>query len=1502
MCDGPSAPIANTMSHGQFKSSKMSFASAFRAALLCCTLLALGPVQVRAIETERTLSQLIQNQWQTEHGLPQNAIHCMAQDHVGFIWIGTESGLVRFDGVKFEAFTEQSDPPVPHNFASSLLVARDGTVWAGTRTGGLWKYRNAKFEIPSPEFNTAHVYGLAEGTNGTIFAATSDGLLSWDGTSVKKFGREAGLSNDHLTAIHAMPDGAMMVGTIGGQVYRFSSDRFTNLIAHADKAGLPVKALLCDAATQTLWIGHDGAGLYSYSFATKELRRAELGDPKEMEFIYAIEVDSQGALWAGTQGQGAFRLKNGKTEHLPATKYFPDDEVLSLLKDKEGSIWIGTHFSGLHRLSSGKAITVGEEAGLTVPTVTCVVEEDAETLWVGTRGGGLFKFSHCAFKPVSLEATPGHPRLDVRTLLRSSSGELWVGTHGGGLGRINRKGELQFFTNADGLTENMIASLTEVDGDIWIGTVKQGICIYRKATGKIEALNGPDFLRTHLRSFAHDPDGGIWIGTQNGLVHYANGQFKEVQLPGMPDISLRHVVCENDGTLWLGTRDHGLLRVKHGKVTHYTKGLVHHRVYQIIPTADDLYLAGNQGIERISRAELNSVAEGREKRLNTRLYTKREGLHTSEAGGDSSPSAIAASNGGLWFGTRDGLTHLPANSEKAPEPNVVVRSVTVDSEKMDPIFFKALKPGDTRLHFDYTALSLRNPPNVFFRHKLDKMDAEWVEAGRRREAVYYNLKPGSYVFRVTACNDEGVWSKTGATLAFTVFPTVYQTVWFRAFAIIASVSALIGGYRWRVRQIRKRNKILQTLVGERTAELQSEVNQRTAAEQQLRVLNEELESRVKARTAEVRRAYENLEIELHERQEAERALARSEARLRRMVDSGMVGILFWHRSGEITEANETFLRMVGYSRADLEAGLVSWNKLTPQEHLSLDAAALAEIKCTGVCTPFEKEYIRKDGTRVPILIGGASLGEDSDKGVCFVLDISKLKETEEEIRQLNLKLEARVQERTVELAHTNEQLAAEVQERKRVAVALYAFSHLGQKLHSARTEIEAAQIVADTAKSLIEHDVCSIELYDADGQLSPVLHSADNESTGTGRPLACNMSVPIRNGSRVVGVIGLTNSKGNNFDPSDASTLQALGDYCGGALERIHAETARRETERRFATFMTNAPALAWMKDAQFRYVFTNAMFQRFIGLETRDIEGKTDYDLWPDHVAFDMRTNDARAVETQAKLETHDELKRHDGETRSLLTLRFLFTTATGEQFVAGMAVDITEQKRAEEALHRLPQSILEAQEAERRRVARELHDGVNQAIASIKFRIQTAEQQILRADPRWQETCGKTKDMLDSVLQQVRRLSRNLRPGELDDFGLVPAARSACQEFELRNGITVRFTHSDFAERLPAGLELSLYRIIQEALTNVEKHSQASHVEIQLHGDDTGVTLEISDDGSGFEMGAKSGPDAGLGLLHMRERASLVGGVFSMKTAPGEGVRLRVFAPIAQPAETAK
>lgn len=351
-----------------------------------------------------------------------------------------------------------------------------------------------------------------------------------------------------------------------------------------------------------------------------------------------------------------------------------------------------------------------------------------------------------------------------------------------------------------------------------------------------------------------------------------------------------------------------------------------------------------------------------------------------------------------------------------------------------------------------------------------------------------------------------------------------------------------------------------------------------------------------------------------------------------------------------------------------------------------------------------------------------------------------------------------------ELAELRGQLTAEIQERKRVTRGLSAFSQLGQRLHAPRTETEAGNIIAETARSLIACDECVIELYDQANVLYPVLTAIAGLETKS------NLSVPIRNGARAVGLLTIKSSRADAFSIADANTLQALGDFCGGALDRIRAENARREVERRFAS-------------------------------------------------------------------------------------------------------------------------CTIEAQEAERRRVARELHDGVNQAIASVKFRIQTAEDQLARSDERWRETLGKSKQMLDAVLEQVRRLSRNLRPGELDDFGLVPAVRSLCEDFQARTGLELELDCKGFEQRLPPELEVTLYRVLQEALMNVERHSQASRVTISLLRKDGRVQLEIADDGRGLDTASTQ---FGLGLLHINERTSLLNGTCEFYSAPGQGLRIVIDLPI--------
>lgn len=222
-------------------------------------------------------------------------------------------------------------------------------------------------------------------------------------------------------------------------------------------------------------------------------------------------------------------------------------------------------------------------------------------------------------------------------------------------------------------------------------------------------------------------------------------------------------------------------------------------------------------------------------------------------------------------------------------------------------------------------------------------------------------------------------------------------------------------------------------------------------------------------------------------------------------------------------------------------------------------------------------------------------------------------------------------------------------------------------------------------------------------------------------------------------------------------------------------------------------------------------------------------------------------------------------------------------------------ELKRLDTLLASLPHQILLAQEQERRRIAAELHDGVNQLLGSIKFRLMHAEAK-LAADPNL-DLVRQAREIVERAVGEVRRISHNLRPGELDDFGLIPAVETFLSEFEKRTGIHIDFKRGPFPKRLPAPAELALYRILQEALTNVEQHASAREVRISLQCDGNFATLNLQDDGKGFAPNKISGPDQrgrGLGLIHMRERAKATGGIFVLKSQPGNGVEITVHVKI--------
>jgi|GEM_PF-3927740 len=525
-------------------------------------------------------------------------------------------------------------------------------------------------------------------------------------------------------------------------------------------------------------------------------------------------------------------------------------------------------------------------------------------------------------------------------------------------------------------------------------------------------------------------------------------------------------------------------------------------------------------------------------------------------------------------------------------------------------------------------------------------------------------------------------------------------------------------------------------------------------------------------------------------------------------------------------------------------------------------------------------------------------------------------------------------------------IATDITTRKRVELRNSALANLGHQLSSATLPVEAARTIGEIADQLFGWDAFTLNLYSFEndtakiqpiynvdtiasqrteipnvevrqnfsprdrriveigGELilkkEPITMSSELSAFGDiSRPSASLMFVPIRNRTRVIGIISVQSYKLNAFDREDLMVLQTLADHCGAALERIRAETALRESDALKTAIMESALDCIITMDRDGKILEFNSAAQKTFGYSREQAIGKEMAELIiPPAFRERHRQGLARYLATGENLVMGRRIEvlgmRADGSEFPIEVAITPILMESGPIFT-GYLRDITERKRAERANRELPGQILEAQESERMRVARELHDSVNQILSSTKFRLDSVEEKDIRPDNSGAENLAKSKELLDKAMHEVWRISRNLRPSELDDLGLVPAVRSLCHEFMERTGINVDLKLLRAPELTPE-IELTLYRIIQEALNNVEKHSEATEVKLSITQKPAWLVLHIEDNGIGFNpaQGMARPKKSGMGLIGMKERAAFVGGVVEVKTTPDKGTAIEVRIPM--------
>jgi ligand-binding sensor domain-containing protein/signal transduction histidine kinase len=756
---------------------------------------------VVALDPSKTIDQHIHDVWQTEQGLPQSSVVAIVQTRDGYLWLATQEGLVRFDGIRFTVFDKRNTPEIKENNIQALLEDHEGTLWFGTEGGGLTRLRDGRFTTYTSKDGLADgiIDAIFEDRKGDIWVGTLGGLSRLREGQFITYTTKSGLAGDTVLSICEDRAGSLWIGTEEGGISRLNSGRFTTLTTSDGLANNLVRAIIEDH-DGGLWIatGDGLSRLKDGRFVTYKTK-----DGLSDNSVLSLLEDSGGDIWVGTAG-GLNRFRNGRFDRYSAKDGLSADHVAAICEDREGSLWIGTYEGGLNRLKTGRFSTYTTADGLPDNMVRPVCEDRTGCLWIGTARG-LSRFANGKF--TTYTKADGLTDNSILSLCEDGNQSLWVGTNNG-LSRF-KNGRFTSYSARHGLSNTTVLSICEErKGVVWFGTDSG---LNRFDGEKFAIFTTKDGLTNDsVWALAVDREGTVWIGTDGGgLNRWKDGIFSALTTSdGLANDIVLSLYEDPQGTLWIGTSG-GLSRLKDGTLTSYTTqhGLFDDVVFQILEDSRaNLWMSCNKGIFRVSKAELEACAAGKRTSISSISYSTSDGMKSRECNGGFQPAGWKTKDGRLWFPTVKGVATIDPENIKLNQqpPPVIVERLLADNESIRLSGNIRLDPGREKFEFHYTALSLLAPEKVKFRYKLEGFDEEWVDAGNRREASYTNIPAGSYRFRVIASNNDGIWNEEGASLEFYLKPRFYQTYLFYGLTAVA-VALLAGGlYRLRLRQMHAR--------------------------------------------------------------------------------------------------------------------------------------------------------------------------------------------------------------------------------------------------------------------------------------------------------------------------------------------------------------------------------------------------------------------------------------------------------------------------------------------------------------------------------------------------------------------------------------------------------------------------------------------------------------------------------------------------------------------------
>ena len=793
--------------------------------LLCCLDCAQG------LDRNSPLRHFGRRVWQTDEGLPQNTVTGIIQTRDGYLWIATDGGLARFDGIQFKVFDRKNTPQLHSNVINSLYQDSHGVLWIGT-TDGLTSYDGKKWSVLTTQnaLPGNNVFSVYQDRHGTLWILTDNGLAKDQQGRIYSFTANQGLASGTIIAVRDDTRGNVWIATGGGldclshdhitPVYRGAVTGLTEdaeggiwvatrrglaILSNGKLHFVPRERSLPESDIETiltdrhgsLWLGTP-SGLTVWNKKTIANYTTHNGLPGN--HIHKLYEDREGAMWVSTEG-GLARIVHGKVDDLTANNGLSAPLVLDMLEDREGSLWMGTDAGGLMMLRNQKFTSYTAADGLIGEDTKAILEDREHTVWIGTDGGGLNSMSQKKF--TSIGTKKGLSSDVVFALAEDPRGALWIGTPDGL--NVLRNGHISRISSADGLPDDYIRSLlADSENSVWIGT-RHGLARWKN--GKITSYTEENGLSgDFIGAMTKDIAGDLWIGTSDGLDVRRHGKFLQfTKREGLSNDLVTALYADAANTLWIGTKGGGLNRMKDGSIFSYDSlTALPEDIYGI--TADqsgNLWLSSDRGIFRANIAALSAYADGHSQAIQVSTYGTADGMPTSECSSGGHPSVWRSQDGTLWFTTPRGATSIQPQSADFNQTQipVVIEQVSVDDKTVPLASPLVVKPGHTRYAFQYAGLSFIAPQKVQYRYRLDGLDKSWIDGGTRRHAYYTNLRPGRYRFHVIAANNDAVWNTTGASFYFQVKPHFYQTIWFYCALCIMLGWFVYEMYRLRMKRV-----------------------------------------------------------------------------------------------------------------------------------------------------------------------------------------------------------------------------------------------------------------------------------------------------------------------------------------------------------------------------------------------------------------------------------------------------------------------------------------------------------------------------------------------------------------------------------------------------------------------------------------------------------------------------------------------------------------------------